>query len=748
MYKILTAQCIALLSSCWISATAQSFTIKHGKNVNIYLQETAAPVANTALDMLKGDMRTVLDSRLTTTADSNRADIVGVYDNTLPREGFSLNVRRGIMRISAADAHGMAYGLLEVSRLMGVSPWEWWADCTPRQLQRFVLKDGYANKQSPAVAYRGIFINDEDWGLLPWAQKREPEAWTIKQGRLKGAVGSKCTEKIFQLLLRLRANYYWPPMHECTQPFFLTAGNREVAARYGIYIGGSHCEPMACSAAAEWGIRGKGDYNYITNRKEVKQFWQKRLNEVKDQDMLYTIGMRGVHDGAMQGVKTPKEKLDALQQVIADQREMLERTKPGMADGKQLFVPYKEVLDIYNAGLKVPDDVTLMWTDDNYGYIRHFPDAKERKRAGGNGIYYHISYWGAPQDYLWLGSFSPYLLHHQMKTAYERGIRQVWVLNVGDIKPAEFLIEQWMDYAWGGFETEKNKDVVMRRMEQFYEREFGQKYGKDIASMMAEWHHLAFERRPEFMANTRVYEKDRAKWAVQRRIDDWDSNDVAERVAAYQRLSDKAELIWQGIDNDRRAAYFQMVKYQVQAAAQMNFKFLCPEKADAAYDSIAALTQTYNMGIDGKGKWQGMMDMAPRKLPVFDRLAKPLTYPQPTEKKEKVCGLVELNKGEYHCFKCRVGKNDSITLEMSFLPTFPINSDRLGFAISPSYDVEQVGEYQTKVHSEEWKQNVLRNRAVRRFTFPTNGNKIVGFQIDAVDDGLVILDIKMCEPIR
>lgn len=231
--------------------------------------------------------------------------------------------------------------------------------------------------------------------------------------------------------------------------FFLTEGNREVAAQYGIYIGGSHCEPMASSTAVEWYRRGKGEYDYVNNPDEVYKFWEKRVKEVAGQDILYTLGMRGVHDGQMNGAKTVEEQRKVLERVLADQRRLLQKyVNADITKVPQVFIPYKEVLDVYNSGLQVPEDVTLMWCDDNYGYIRHYPTAEERSRKGGNGVYYHVSYWGRPHDYLWLGTFSPYLLFQQMKLAYDRGIQKMWILNVGDIKPAEYQIELF--WIWHG----------------------------------------------------------------------------------------------------------------------------------------------------------------------------------------------------------------------------------------------------------------------------------------------------------
>ncbi len=218
-------------------------------------------------------------------------------------EAFVLKVLdNGKLMIVGSDAHGTAYGIIELTSLLGVSPWEWWADVTPVQKDSFVLQKDFVSYQAPSVPYRGIFINDEDWGLLPWSSR------TYEPYYRAASVNPKTNERIFELLLRLRANTYWPAMHECTVPFFLTKGNREVAAKYGIYIGGSHCEPMACSTPGEWPKRGIGEYNYVNNSENVLKFWEERVKEVAHQEILYTLGMRGLHDGKMIGTTTMAEQ--------------------------------------------------------------------------------------------------------------------------------------------------------------------------------------------------------------------------------------------------------------------------------------------------------------------------------------------------------------------------------------------------------------------------------------------------------
>ena len=490
------------------------FRISTGNPINVACNPNEKNVVWQALELFKRDYRNVFSDSVRI-SESQGNIIVSTMGKNNPlmtslqvdfsslegkKQGFMIKVLpNNKLLVVGSDRHGTAYGIMELSRMIGVSPWEWWADVTPRKRDFFELPKDFEIVQSPSVEYRGIFINDEDWGLMQWSSLNY-EPWH-KPGR----IGPRTNERIFELMLRLRANYYWPAMHECTEPFFLTEGNREMAEKYGIYIGGSHCEPMASSTAVEWHRRGKGKYDYVNNPNEVYKFWEERVKEVSKQDILYTIGMRGVHDGQMNGAKTIEEQRKVLERVLVDQRTLLQKyVNPDITKVPQVFIPYKEVLDIYNSGLQVPEDVTLMWCDDNYGYIRHFPTAEERARKGGNGVYYHVSYWGRPHDYLWLGTFSPYLLFQQMKLAYDRGIQKMWILNVGDIKPAEYQIELFLDMAW---DIEKvAKGGVWTHLESFLKREFGESIGKTLCPVMNEHYRLAYIRKPEFMGNTRVEE--------------------------------------------------------------------------------------------------------------------------------------------------------------------------------------------------------------------------------------------------
>ena len=665
----------------------------------------------------------------------------------------------GKLLVAGSDSHGTAYGIMELSRLIGVSPWEWWADVTPEKKTSFVLSAEYQTLQSPSVEYRGIFINDEDWGLMPWSSQ------TYEPSDIKGHIGPKTNARIFELLLRLRANTYWPAMHECTLPFFLTEGNRKVAEEYGIFIGSSHCEPMVCSAAGEWRRRGQGDYDYVNNSASVYKFWEDRVKEVAQQGNIYTLGMRGVHDGQMQGAKTVAEQKAVLERVLKDQRGLLQKyVNKDVTAIPQAFIPYKEVLDIYNAGLQVPDDVTLIWCDDNYGYIRHFPTAEERARKGGNGIYYHVSYWGRPHDYLWLGTFSPYLLHQQMKLAYDRGIQKMWVLNVGDIKPAEYQIELFLDMAWNIDEV--NEIGVTAHLKSWLGREFGSNCAEELLPAMEAHYQLSYIRKPEFMGNTREEERD-PKYKVIKDLP-WSEQTISERLRSYTVLSDVVERMESNIPADRQDAYFQLVKYPVQAAAQMNRKILTAQLArhskadwkqsDTAFDSIASLTQQYNSLQNGK--WNRMMDFQPRKLPVFKRVEHTTaTEPMVTDRKmlckwnamectygkpvpyeglgyeRKAAGIC---KGSSLTFAFDDYGKDSVEVEIRLLPSHPLDEKQLRFAISVDEAVPQTVSYETKGRSEEWKENVLRNQAIRKVTLPINKQASHKLVITALDEGVVL----------
>lgn len=775
---------IGILGLLFLGVTqicSAQFSLRSGQSVTVACDNTEEKVVQTALQLFARDYETVFSAPaiisvnhggiIVGTVDKSpliAATGVDISDLKSKNQAFLISVLPGgRLLVAGSDSHGTAYGIMELSRLIGVSPWEWWADVTPEKKEAFHLAADYKMVQSPSVEYRGIFINDEDWGLMPWSSLNY-EPW-YKPGR----IGPQTNERIFELLLRLRANTYWPAMHECSVPFFLTPGNREAAEKFGIYIGGSHCEPMACSTAGEWSRRGKGDYDYVKNSSSVCHFWEERLKDVSGQEILYTVGMRGVHDGQMQGAKTVEEQKAVLERVLKDQRDLLRKYVNKEVEAiPQVFIPYKEVLDIYRAGLEVPEDVTLMWCDDNYGYIKHFPTEVERTRKGGNGVYYHVSYWGRPHDYLWLGTFSPALLYQQMKEAYDRGIQKIWILNVGDIKPIEYQTELFLDMAWNIDQV--IEEGVSGHLCNFLKREFGEAIGEDLLPVMMEHYRLSYIRKPEFMGNTREEEYHTNAYRIVKDMP-WSRSYINKRLEDYQVISDKVEKLASRIQQDRQDAYFQLIKYPVQATAEMNKKMLYAQfarhgemnwnKSDAAYDSIASLTRIYNIGIRNNGKWHRMMDHQPRRLPVFEPVDRSSVE---TPMLEDSPGLYKWNGAEYSAgdaVSCEglgyeekavmLEKNkelsfdfgecpgDSVEVEIRLLPNHPIHGGQLRFSVSIDKKNAQTVSYETQGRSEEWKENVLRNQAIRRVVLPVKKRKKHNLTIKALDEGVVIDQIEM-----
>ncbi len=525
--------------------------------------------------------------------------------------------------ILGTDPRGTAFGVFDLSQKIGVSPWYWWADVPVAKQKGLVLSQKDFQSKSPSVKFRGIFLNDEDWGLRPWAAKTfEPEV---------GNIGPKTYAKIFELLLRLKANTIWPAMHEGTTAFFKIPGNAKIAETYQIVVGSSHAEPMLRNNVDEWKEKEMGHFNYVSNRENVYKYWEDRVKESKNVDAIYTIGMRGVHDSKMEGVKDNKEGAELLKQIIKDQRKLFEtHINRDATKVPQAFTVYKEVLELYDEGLQVPDDVTLVWTDDNYGYIRRLSNEQEQKRSGGGGVYYHASYWGRPHDYLWVDSVHPALLREEMMKAYQANCAAIWILNVGDLKAIEYSTQLFMDMAYDApfFEDASN---VKKHMTTFYSSIFGKTYGKTIAEMKWEYFDLAFERKPEFMGWSHTEPTTKTKQTAYNPFFFGDENQT--RIAKYQNLENQVSSLKNKLSKELQDPYFQLVYYPAKAASLMNKKFLYADKAtiygkqnrlnakdyalksENAFNEIKAITQEYNQIANGK--WNFMMDMSPRKLPVF-----------------------------------------------------------------------------------------------------------------------------------
>lgn len=512
--------------------------------------------------------------------------------------------------VIGSDRRGAAFGVYEVAQAMGVSPWAWWADVTPKRREALYVRAGVHRFGPPSVRYRGIFVNDEDWGLYPWAVKTfDPEL---------GDIGPKTYRKIFTLLLRLKANTLWPAMHHTTAPFNSDPANARLAEEYGIVMGSSHAEAMLRNNVGEW----KDDpakFNYATNPEGVKAYWEERAKTNAGYESLWTVGMRGIHDTGMVGPKTTEEKVALLDKIIADQREILAKNvNADVAKIPQIFVPYKEVLGIYRAGVKVPDDVTIVWPDDNFGYIRQFASPEEAARKGGAGVYYHLSYLGYPLAYLWLSTTPPALVQEEMIHAWDKGARNVWIANVGDIKPAEIGTSHFLEMAW---------DINRWRgksQKQFLQDWTARNLGPDLAAKTADlldrYYRLNFERRPEHL-----------EWppkAEARHLSSYTPEEVNARLKAFRILVEETKAASQQVPPALSDAWFELVEFPIRVSAAANMRFFAAERYNAVIDNdqamarsaggaaveaqaeITALTDRFNNQIAG-GKWRWLMPEEP-----------------------------------------------------------------------------------------------------------------------------------------
>ena len=650
---------IAIFSAVSLSAGADVVWYDGSKAVSYRCESKVEPVVEIALQMFRSDMQQVTGRKATEAKDATiriyEIDKVGTsVVNKLKKQGvpvddvkakldaFYVAAQGKNILVVGNNGRGCAYGILELSRMAGVSPWVWWGDVVPEKKDRLVIKDDFKTLQSPSVEYRGIFINDEDWSLRNWAWKHYENTDQF------GAMGPKTYKAVFQLLLRLRANAIWPGMHTGTPGFFTIKGNKEMADSCGILIGTSHCEPLLRNNVDEWDAKKRGPYNYITNREQVQNYWIERVKEVKGSEEFFTIGMRGIHDGSMEGVKTKEEKLNGLQQVIDDQREILAKYyDKNVEKVPQVFIPYKEVLEILESGLKVPDDVTLMWCDDNYGYMTRLSDAEQQKRKGGGGVYYHLSYWGRPHDYMWLTTTQPGLIYSEMKAAYDHNCRKLWIVNVHDPKVAAYDLEFFLDMAWDINAIQPQ--TINRHLANWLCTQFGDEAGKKLFPAMQEFYRLCGIRKPEFMGWTQVeldkkiYPRGRSQVIDTEFSETEFDNEVWHYLSAYEHICLEVKEAEKLIRPDLKDAYFANVIYPVLASRAMAAKMLEAQMARSkylgqtdkemegredymkqhatramyAYRDIQRLTNYYNDSL-ANGKWKGIMNMMPRDLNVFN----------------------------------------------------------------------------------------------------------------------------------
>ena len=526
-------------------------------------------------------------------------------------------IRKALV-IAGSDRRGAAYGLFTLSELIGVSTWYWWADVPVKKHAALHVDAPPTYSQTPSVRYRGIFLNDEDWGLTPWAsQTFEPE---------RGNIGPRTYAKVCELLLRLKANYLAPAMHPVSTSFNQIPENKLVADTFAIVMGSTHCEPLLLNTASEWDTQTMGPWNYDKNKEGINRVLTQRVRENSPYENVYTLALRGLHDGAMSTTLPMHEKVRMLQQALLDQRQILaENIDRPVETVPQAFTPYKEVLEIYSNGLELPDDITIVWPDDNYGYMKRLSGVREQRRTGRSGVYYHVSYLGVPHSYLWFSTTPPSLMYEELRKAYDTTADRLWLVNCGDLKGSEMQVSLFLDMAWdiGRFTA----DNVVSYPARWLAGIFGEAYYDRLEAMTREHLRLAFPRKPEYMGWG--YHWNRFDHNCEQLTDTDFSftnyDEAPRRLEAYRKLGARAEALLHEIGDEARPAFYQLVYYPLRGAELMNRMTLggqrnrwyarqgraatnaVRDEVQRCYDSLQVITRGYNSLLGGK--WNHMMSM-------------------------------------------------------------------------------------------------------------------------------------------
>lgn len=543
--------------------------------------------------------------------------IVKTIDNPMP------GVERALV-IVGSDKRGTIYGIYELSEQMGVSPWYWWADVPVQKKESIFVAPGTFTKGEPAVKYRGIFINDEAPCLTTWVQN----TYGTEYG------DHHFYARVFELILRLKGNYLWPAMWNWA--FYADDPmNSKVADEMGVVIGTSHHEPMARNHQ-EWTRKREehGAWNYASNQKIIDKFFQEGIERMKGTDDIVTIGMRGDGDEAM----SKETDVQLLERVVKNQRKIIEKaTKRPASETPQIWALYKEVLDYYDAGMRVPDDVIMLLCDDNWGNVRRLPNAKERQHPGGWGMYYHVDYVGAPRNSKWINVTPIQHMWEQLQLTYDYGVDKLWVLNVGDIKPMEYPITLFMDMAWNP--TQYTASNLLEHPRAFCAQQFGSDQA-DEAMRILNLYSKYNGRVTAEMLDRRTYNLETGEW---KQVSD-----------EYLKLETEALRQYLTLKPEYRDAYKQLILFPVQAMANlyemyysqaMNHKLFAennPQANDWAdnvertFKRDAELEYDYN-NVMANGKWNGMMiqkkigytswndNFKANKLPEIFRIEKPET---------------------------------------------------------------------------------------------------------------------------
>lgn len=559
-----------------------------GKEVSLLTDQTSSTV------VIVGTIgKSKLVDELVSKGKIDVAGIAGKWESTLIQ--IVKNPIKGVdsaLVIAGSDKRGTIYGIYEISSQIGVSPWYYWADVAPQKSNSLYVIPGRHVIASPAVKYRGIFLNDEAPALSGWVYSKF------------GGFNSKFYTKVFELILRLKGNYLWPAMWGRA---FIDDDklNPILADEYGVVFGTSHHEPLT-RAHDEWKRFKGGKWNYDQNPQQLKEFWETGLSRVADKEQLVTIGMRGDGDEPM----TEGTATTLLERIVKDQRDIIEKvTKKPANQTPQLWALYKEVQDYYDKGMRVPDDVILLLCDDNWGNLRKLPKLNEKPRSGGYGIYYHFDYVGDPRNYKWINTNPIQKVWEQMDLAYRYDANQIWIVNVGDLKPMEFPISFFLDFAWApdAIPAEKLQQYTI----DWATKQFGATYAEQTAKIIDTYAKYNGRVKPELL--------DQNTYSLT------DYREFETVVNDFKNIEAQARYIYQQMPADLKDAYYQLVLHPVEASANLNELYYVVAKnrlhakqgrlstnimaktADSLFKRDAEITHYYNK-VMANGKWNHMMD--------------------------------------------------------------------------------------------------------------------------------------------
>jgi hypothetical protein len=543
--------------------------------------------------------------------------------------------------LAGSDKRGTIYAMLNLSRGMGVSPWYWWADVPVDKHGAVYVKAGRYLTDSPKVKYRGIFLNDEEPALGGWVREKF------------GGFNARFYSHVFELILRLRGNFLWPAMWG--KAFYDDdPENGPLADKLGIVMSTSHHEPMG-RAQAEWHRYGSGPWNYTKNAKVLSDFWQKGMERNKNYETVVTVGMRGDGDEAME----EGTNIALLEKIVRDQRNIISKVTGKKADETpQVWALYKEVQDYYDKGMRVPDDVTLLLCDDNWGNVRKLPDIHAPVHRGGYGMYYHVDYVGAPRNYKFINVSQIQRIWEQMALTYSHGVDRIWILNVGDLKPMEFPISFFLDMAWDP--TKFNSQNLFQYTVDWCAEQFGEQYAEASARIINLYTKYNHRITPELL-NEKTFSLENYNEFERVRND-------------YRDLTLEALRLYNLIPNEYKDAFDQLVLFPTNACSNLYEMYYAVAKnhqlaaennpeanrwadeAKACFDRDSLFTVHYNQQI-ANGKWNHQMDQIRigytywqqpnvRKMPRLFRIEQP-QIPQSQLAFDEADGYVSIEAANY-----------------------------------------------------------------------------------------------------